>query len=330
MISDGANEGPVVVAVDGSDHSLKALHWALPAARAAGTELVVAHVLPDHTQLWQARREAVVGTPAEAAADPVEAYVREHVDADDELPPLRFESLTGEVAGALSARAAGAVMLVLGSRGRGGFASLLLGSTSRACATTAPCPVVVVPHGAREAGPSEAAEEAPGEEGAAQEGTATRDWNAGGRVVLGVNPSDTSDEVVDFAFRRAAERGLGVLAVTAFLDPVAPLPLVATPMPVASLSEADVAPLLREIERAQQERLAAARAAYPDVPVENLIGPGDAAGQLVALSKTAALLVVGRHRVRTQSLIMGSVANAALQHAQCPVAVVPGARSQKA
>ncbi|MER7761471.1 universal stress protein [Streptomyces sp. NPDC097619] len=323
MITEGAQEGPVVVAVDGSEHSLKALDWALTAATAAGAELVIAHVMPDHAQYWQARRTAVIGEPESEPEDPVAGWATGHLkdrEAGDEgrggPPSVRFVSLTGAVPAALDRQAEGARMLVLGSRGRGGFASLLLGSTSRACATKAPCPVVVVPHSARSAtGPVDGA-------GSGSEGDAGGDT---GRVVLGLNPSETADEVIGFAFRRAAERGLTLTAVTAFLDPVSPLPLIGTPM--QGLPAQDVAPLLREIERAQQERLAPFRdGPYAAVPVESVVGPGDAAGQLVALSGTAELLVVGRHRPRLQadSLLMGSVANAALQHAGCAVAVVPG------
>ncbi|MFF5446246.1 universal stress protein [Streptomyces sp. NPDC012888] len=302
MVVNGAGDGPVVAAVDGSEHSLKALEWALREARAARAEVVVAHVLPDHAQFWHARRTSVVGEPPLPPADPVGDYVRKVLKDRQDLPPVRYESLTGgSVSDALDARAEGARVMVLGSRGRGGFTSLLLGSISRACATTAPCPVVVVPHTARAAGVT-----------------------ARGGVVLGLNPSETADEVVEFAFRHAALHGLGLTVMTAFTDPVSPLPLIGAPM--AGVPEADAAPLLREVGLAQQERLAPFAAEFPRVRVENVVGPGDSAGQLVDRSEKASLLVVGRHRrrLKADSLLMGSVANAALVHASCPVAVVPG------
>ncbi|MCB5165425.1 universal stress protein [Streptomyces bambusae] len=298
--------GPVVVAVDGSDHSLKALDWALAAGRAAGAEVVVAHVLPDHAQIWQARRTAVLGEPDDPAPDPVAEAVRRSLDGRGDLPPVRYASLAGAVPDALEEQALRARMLVMGSRGRGGFASLLLGSNSRVCATRAACPVVVVPHAARAAnlagGPAVA------------------------RVVLGLNPAETADDAVGFAFARAAEHAMPLTVVSAFLDPVAALPLFGTPgAAMAGVPLEDPAPLIRELERAQQERLAPFRAAHPGVAVASEVGAGDAAGQLVAHSETAALLVVGRHRTRrhADSLLMGSVANAALLHARCPVAVVP-------
>ncbi|MEV8531807.1 universal stress protein [Streptomyces sp. NPDC051211] len=309
MIAKGVEDGPILVAVDGSEHSLRALEWALLAGRAAGAEVVVAHVVPDHAQLWQARREAVLGEPGPGgeAPDPIAAYVRTSLEGREGLPPIRYASLEGAVPQALNKQAEQARMLVLGSRGRGGFASLLLGSTSRACATTAPCPVVVVPHSARGAGGRDD----------------TAEGSAGRVVVLGVNPSETDDRAIEFAFEQADALGARLLAMTAFHDPVSPLPLIGVPMP--AVPDEDVAPLLREIERAQQERLAPFTGTYPAVRTDSLVGPGDAAGQLVAQSETADLLVVGRHRRRrhADSLLMGSVANAALLHASCPVAVVP-------
>lgn len=217
------------------------------------------------------------------------------------------------MADALNAKAEQARTLVLGSRGRGGFASLLLGSVSRACTSQAVCPVVVVPHAARAANVAADAPDA--------------------RVLLGLNPAETSDETVEFAFRYAAEHGLRLTALTASLDPVAALPLFGAPMagaPVTGFPPEDPAPFIREIERAQHERLEPfTTGAYARVAVDSVVGPGDAAGQLVAQSETAALLVVGRHRTRrhTESLLMGSVANASLLHARCPVAVVPAGKS---
>ncbi|MER5932037.1 universal stress protein [Streptomyces sp. NPDC002054] len=303
MITNGKDDGPIVVAVDGSEHSLKALEWALPIAHTAGAEVLVAHVKPDHAQLWQARRSAVLGDPAPGgtAPDPVAEYVRTSLEGREGLPPVRYASLDGAVPQALNTQAEQARMLVLGSRGRGGFASLLLGSTSRACATTAPCPVVVVPHSARDR----------------REGK-----EAAGRVVLGLDPSETGDRAIEFAFRQAELLGATLIALTAFADPVAPFPLIGAPAPAGP--DQDLAPLLREIGRAQQERLAAFAGDYPKVTVQSVVGPGDPAGQLVAQSETADLLVVSRHRHRRKdSLFMGSVANAALLHAECPIAVVP-------
>ncbi|MEV6955371.1 universal stress protein [Streptomyces sp. NPDC051183] len=306
------SNGLVVAAVDGSEHSLKALEWARAAALRHGTGLLVAHVLPDSVQLYAARRSALHdASEPEELSDPVSERVRALLGAAPDAPAdVRYESLEGSVPEALRAVGADARMLVMGSRGRGGFAALLLGSNSRALATSAACPVVVVPHEGRTV---EAAAEA-----------------SAGRVVLGLHASETPDDVLDFAFAEAAARGTTVQVVSAYAVPPAPTMVVDAPfvvIPPEGLADGgdDGVPAEREMLRSQTERLAPLRARYPDVPVEQAAVPGDAAGRLVTASRSAALVVVGRHHPRrhVRSLLIGSVAHALLQHAHGPVAVVP-------
>lgn len=57
--------------------------------------------------------------------------------------------------------------------------------------------------------------------------------------------------------------------------------------------------------------------------IEQLSAPGDAVGHLIAASRAADLIVIGRHRKRPLSPRLGSVTNAVLLHTGCPVAVVP-------
>ncbi|MFE9120370.1 universal stress protein [Streptomyces sp. NPDC007172] len=292
---------PVVVAVDGSDHSLRALEWAIPTARRLGAELVIAHVLPDHTQLWVARRAAL--GPGPELNDPVTDRVRAALSGRDRLPSVRFDSLEGEVADALHGLAQGAHLLVMGSRGRGGFASLLLGSNSLAVATRAPCPVVVVPRLARTG----------------------EDERSNGRVVLGLNLADTVDDVVEFAFEEAGSRGVPLQVLSAYPAPPPAALMVAGEFPPGRLDVDQYEPAERDVRREQTDRLQAFRERFPEVEVDAVIAPADAAGHLVDASASAALIVVGRHRRRLKpgSLLMGSVAHAVLHHAECPVAVVP-------
>jgi nucleotide-binding universal stress UspA family protein len=74
--------------------------------------------------------------------------------------------------------------------------------------------------------------------------------------------------------------------------------------------------------------LAPYRERHPDVPIQLVPAAGDAAGHLVAASRDADLVVVGRHRRRLLSPVrmMGSVTHAVLLHAASPVAVVPPSR----
>lgn len=291
---------PVVVAVDGSDHSLRALEWAIPTARRLAADLVIAHVLPDAAQLWAARRSAL--GPGPQLNDPVTDRVRAALSGRDGLPSVRFDSLEGEVPDALHALGASARMLVMGSRGRGGFASLLLGSNSLAVATRAPCPVVVVPPQARTG----------------------EDERTTGRVVLGLNLGDTADDVIEFAFVEARARNVPLQVLSAYPAPPRP-PDGRGRVPAGQAGRRSV-----RARRAGREARTGRAAApfeerYPEVEVDAVIAPADAAGHLVDASASAALIVVGRHRHRLKpgSLLMGSVAHAVLHHAECPVAVVP-------
>lgn len=302
----------MIAAVDGSEHSLKALQWARGAALRHGTGLLVAHVLPDHAQLYAGRRASLhdASEPAEYP-DPVHDWVRSMIGGGTALPDgVRYESLEGSVPEALRVIGAGALMLVMGSRGRGGFASLLLGSSSRAVASTAACPVVVVPHAERHAGAAAPEESA-------------------GRVVLGLHAAETPDDVLSFAFEEAAVRGTTVQVVSAYAVPPAPALVIDRPFevipPEGLADEGDGVPAEREMLRSQTQRLAPLRTRYPDVPVEQAAVPGDPAGRLVDASRSAALVVVGRHHPRrtAMSLQIGSVAHAVLHHAHGPVAIVP-------
>ncbi|MFF9051179.1 universal stress protein [Streptomyces erythrochromogenes] len=306
------SNAPVIAAVDGSEHSLQALQWARGAALRHGTGLLVAHVLPDHAQLYAGRRASLHdASEPEEYPDPVHDWVRSMIGGGDALPDgVRYESLEGSVPEALRVIGTGALMLVMGSRGRGGFASLLLGSSSRAVASTAACPVVVVPHAERKAGAAAPEESA-------------------GRVVLGLHAAETPDDVLSFAFEEAAVRGTTVQVVSAYAVPPAPALVIDRPFevipPEGLADEGDGVPAEREMLRSQTRRLAPLRTRYRDVPVEQAAVPGDPAGRLVEASRSAALVVVGRHHPRrtAMSLQIGSVAHAVLHHAHGPVAIVP-------
>ncbi|MCX5272319.1 universal stress protein [Streptomyces virginiae] len=305
---------PVIAAVDGSEHSLRALEWARKEAVRHDTGLLVAHVLPDHAQLYAGRRASLhdASEPQEFA-DPVRDWVRSLLGGDDSTLPdgVTYEALEGSVAEALRVIGSQARMLVMGSRGRGGFASLLLGSNSRAVASTAACPVVVVPHAERGARPDADAE------------------RSAGRVVLGLHAAETPDDVLTYAFTEAAVRGTTVQVVSAYAIPPSPTLVMDSPFavipPEGLADEGDGVPAEREMLRSQTERLAPLRERFPDVPVEQAAVPGDPAGRLVIASRAAALVVVGRHHPRrtAMSLAIGSVAHAVLHHAHGPVAVVP-------
>jgi nucleotide-binding universal stress UspA family protein len=146
----------ILVGVDGSDHSRRALSWAMREAAAHQVPLTVMAVHPEAprpaTQIyWN------VPTLPEGSLDPelARAAVRKWVDtvADEDgltVPEVIVNVKTGDPAEELVRASSEADLLVVGSRGSGAWAQLLLGSVSSKAVHHAACPIVVVP-GSRQA-----------------------------------------------------------------------------------------------------------------------------------------------------------------------------------
>jgi nucleotide-binding universal stress UspA family protein len=136
--------GRIVVGVDSSATSLKALRWALDEARLRGSRVELVHAfprpelvgmtmvvtLPSDDELREASAQ-VVQESLDAVGGPGDVDVSVHVGP-------------GGPASMLVDIAAGADLLVIGSRGLGGFRGLLLGSVTQQVIAHAPCPVVVI------------------------------------------------------------------------------------------------------------------------------------------------------------------------------------------
>ena len=146
----------IVVGVDGSEASRDALRWAVEEARLRNATVLAVHawVLPylpaDVAPALGPTSSALevpelLRTMKEGARELVETVVREVVgdSADVEIRPVAVE---GPPAAALIDAARGADLLVVGSRGHGGFTGLLVGSVSMQVAQHAPCPVVICRH----------------------------------------------------------------------------------------------------------------------------------------------------------------------------------------
>ncbi|MEU7383826.1 MULTISPECIES: universal stress protein [unclassified Streptomyces] len=287
---------PVVVGVDGSSSSLEAVETAAreAALRGAGLRLVHAfgwpslHV-PPGMHPWNPNtaglRELVDGTLAEAerrardAAPDVE--ITREVAVGEPLMVLEIESRT-------------ASLVVVGSRGLGGFGSLLLGSTAVHLAAHGHCPVLVVRGRPDPAGP----------------------------VLLTVDGSPAGEAAVEFAFAEASLRGADLVALHvwntwsehAYEGPGDPLNMVA-----------DVERLQEEEQRLLDETVASWQARHPEVTVERRLVRSRIRPALIEASQEAQLLVTGaRGRGGFTGLLLGSVSQALLHHAHCPVTVVRG------
>ncbi|MER7008303.1 universal stress protein [Dactylosporangium sp. NPDC000555] len=143
---DGPNAGRVVVGVDGSGHARDAVRFAFEQAAFRGAGLTALHACPVPVALEPGGIEAGRRGP-EGMRDARRRVLSESIAGCRETYPevdVRTGIAAGRAARALVRASAGAQLLVVGARGRGGFAGLLLGSVGRATAHHARCPVAVV------------------------------------------------------------------------------------------------------------------------------------------------------------------------------------------
>ncbi|MGW2643034.1 universal stress protein [Streptomyces sp. NPDC001348] len=286
-------ELPIVVGVDGSEPSLRAVDWAADEAVLHGASLRLVYA-----SLWEryegtslahdlgkpseeVKAEDIVGT-AERRAHRRQPGVKVTTDAPPEEPEY-----------ALVRESRTSLAVVLGCRGRSGVTEALLGSVGVTVAGHAHCPVVVL-RGSHD--------------NQARSG-------ARGRILLGVGEKPTASAAVRFAAEEALLRGVPLEAVRAWRRPAHtttghPL-IVGEP---AHSREQQAAELLEE----------ALRDVPAGLPVERRTVEGRPRDALLAASYEADLLVVGaRRRPGHFGLQLGRVAHGVLHHAACAVAVVP-------
>ncbi|MFJ2027357.1 universal stress protein [Streptomyces sp. NPDC087897] len=285
------NDLPVIAAVDGSTHGRRALDWAAREAVRRGLPLLIVHVRP-------LARPADEETGRRESEELLAESVRRSALIAPELRPSTLAPLDFPSA-ALVSLSRDASMIVVGSRGLGGFRSLIIGSNSLATASMASCPVVVV----RDDRP---------------EGDDDRAGDAGARtdIVAGVAADESSEAVLEFAFATAASRPGARLRIvhgwTMFSSMLAGGPVLDREEAAGSAART-----LAELTSGRQE-------VYPQVEIVREPVNGSASRTLVTASATAALTVVGR-RKGGESLGLGlsPVAQTTITHALGPVAVVP-------
>lgn len=292
----GSQGRRIVVGVDGSEGSRHALVWARDEAALHGAELDVVHAWAPPAPVSEI---AAMVTPTddavyEQAAQEVLAAALSDLPAGTGDPvPVRSATVRGYPSTTLIERASDAELLVVGSRGRGGFAGLLLGSVGQQCVHHASGPVAVVP--------------------------ATAPLPADGDVVVGVDGSAASWAALHWATDEAARRGARLAVVHAWWTPYAvpPMGIGMAPLHREELLE-ESRRLLHEMVDGTVER---AERRPPDVELLPIEAP--AAQGLLDRSTGAGLLVVGgRGRGGFTGLLLGSVSQQCLHHAGCAVVVV--------
>jgi nucleotide-binding universal stress UspA family protein len=288
----------VVVGYDGSESSRVALTWAMQAARGRKLPVLIAHAGYSSAGAVAGFMPSVEPSP-EALHVAAQAMITAAVhEARREVPGVEVSTtvVPGPAVQVLLEVMDGAELGVVGSRGRGSFHELLIGSTSLQLAAHVSCPLVVVRS-------MEYVD--PGPEA--------------GRVVVGVDGSQVASAAVAFAFEEASLRGCGLTAVHAWQVPAfdaygwGPVP---TDPAVLDLYE-------QEAMRVLAESMAGWAEKYPDIDLRQSLVRDGAVAALVKASKGAEVVVVGSRGLGGfGSLLLGSVSHAVLHHAHSAVALI--------
>jgi len=282
----------VLVGVDGSACGDQALDWAASDAAARRTGLAVMTV-SDLPRIADVPLSADVMV---AAMDEARRTAGAGAARARQLTPgvvVEARVTSGNPAGELLRMAVGVDEVVVGSRGHGGFAALMLGSVAGHVAAHAHCPVVVV------------------------RGHAA----AGGRVVVGADGSERGEAALEYAFAYADRHGLPVHALSVYAPPMVPGP--SSLAPALPYSGTEMTPIRDTVARRTAETVEHWSAKFPNVRATWAVDKGSPARLLVQASEHTSLLVVGSHgHGELAGMVLGSVSQAAVRHAHCPVAVV--------
>jgi nucleotide-binding universal stress UspA family protein len=285
---------PVVVGVDGSPSATRAAEAAADLATRRGLPLLVLHVFS-----WPALYPPILPASVAEQSDP-RAVARQIVDTTAATvaqthPDLDIDVrlVDGYPPAALVDASRRAAFLVVGHRGRGGFAELLTGSVGVHATTHARCPVLIVRGGMAEP-------DAP--------------------IVVGADGSIPSRAAVRVAFEEARTRGCDLIAALALP------PADSWPNPAADSHEQ---PGTRHTDLVRAG-LDDVEDEHPDVKVRWEVRHGRSAAHVLATladDLQAGSIVVGSRGVGGfRGLLMGGTCRALVDHAPCPLVVVPPTR----
>lgn len=287
-----ANRQRIVAGVDGSDASASAARWAAAMAARLGSPLPLASAIREPAayvgepllaipaEVWEEEKRTVEGLLSGLAASIGKAHpsltVTTSVDPAAMPGPMLIE---------LSHTAR---MLVVGNSGAGLVSTILLGSTAKAVADKAACPVVIW-----------------------REGT----QGADAPITVGVDGGATGEIALERAFEVASHFSAPLIAVHTW-NASAAHGIVAFP------EFTDWAGVEREEAAVLAESLAGWTDKYPDVAVERVVHQGNATKTLVDRSARSQLVVVGsRGRGVLARTFLGSTSSNLAHHGQCPVMI---------
>lgn len=280
---------PVVAAVDGSTRNRSAVAWAAGEAAAAGCKVVLVTAVEDY--LLESPHFSI--RSQDQQAQDMLAEARHEVQQVLSEQDIQTEVVAGSPVAVLLQRSEDARMVVVGKRGLGGFARVIVGSTSIAVAGRARVPVVIVP----------------------------ADWkqaeHEGAPVVLGIDPYRREDNPIEMAFSRAQRLGVRLVAVHGWETPAA---YSWDPTAMAGAT----AQWEQEAHAEFDKVLDVWRERFPDVKVEAVHSHSHPAMAVLDAAEHAQFVVLGRHtNGKLGGFAFGSVTRAVLHYSACPVMVVP-------
>ena len=275
----------ILVGVDESKTSQPALDWAIADAATRMTSVTVVHVVDRKPSLLSDVAPDLDAILKRHGEEVVNGSVQRATRAVPGLP-VQGRLLMGSPAAELLELAAHADQVVLGARGVGGFTALLLGSVGAEVAAHATRPTVIVRGQGHPRGP----------------------------VIVGVDGSERGESALEYGFDYAARHGLEVQALHVY-----PYHVLTPPYPTLPV---DNAMLREEAGKVVQGALDRWAGKYPEVPAQWAVAQGGAARHLIEASEGSSLLAVGcRGHGGFTGLLLGSVSQAVIRHAHCPVAV---------
>ncbi|WP_033341903.1 universal stress protein [Catenuloplanes japonicus] len=284
----------IVVGVDGSPGAETAVRWAAARSGANGAPLRLVHAYslpvpyPGSPFVPPGDPREDAETYGKAAQALLDAAARVAVEAG--AAEVSTQAVTGGAAAALIEASDGAGLVVVGSRGHGGFAGLLLGSVGIQVSGHARCPAVVVREPATPGGP----------------------------VVVGVDGSAPSHAAVLFAFAEAERLRADLIAVHAW-----GLPAPVDPALMAFPTAHDREDYAVAAARVLHDALAEGRSRHPSVAVREASVESAVSAGLLEVAEHPALIVVGsRGHGGFAGLLLGSTSQYVLHHAHSPVAVL--------
>ncbi|CAA0128617.1 Universal stress protein [Mycolicibacterium vanbaalenii] len=291
MTESSSHDG-IVVGVDGSPQSDAAVAWAAREAGMRGARLTLVHALTDPTAAaWldvplPAEYWEAQRTRAAVLLDDATRIARQELPTDSTVSVDQHVTSDNPRA-VLVDLSKDADMVVVGCRGFGAIQRALLGSVSSGLVRHAHCPVAVI-----------------------HDEDPTRDRAGDAPVVVGIDGSPASERAVQVAFDEASRRGVDLVALHTWLESTDDFIDVGWP----NVSE--------RADEILGERLAGWQERYPDVTVRRMVKMNNPVHELLDLSESAQLLVVGSHgRGGIAGLVLGSVSSAVVQGARIPVIV---------